>query len=100
MFMQALSKLHEQRETLIADCEALKGMLSDTSEIDGERARIAAEQSETETLAAALIQQNAMTAMNQSEFNRRYEEYVKSTTPFPKGSTSSTGSSKSGNRKS
>lgn len=77
LFMQALSKLHEQRETLIADCEALKGMLSDTSEIDGERARIAAEQSETETLAAALIQQNAMTAMNQSEFNRRYEEYVK-----------------------
>lgn len=45
--MQVLSKLHEQRETLIADCEALKGMLSDTSEIDGERARIAAEQSET-----------------------------------------------------
>ena len=77
LFMQVLSKLHEQRETLIADCEALKGMLSDTSEIDGERARIAAEQSETETLAAALIQQNAMTAMNQSEFNRRYEEYVK-----------------------
>lgn len=77
LFMQVLSKLHEQREALIADCEALKGMLSDTSEIDGERARIAAEQSETETLTAALIQQNAMTAMNQSEFNRRYEEYVK-----------------------
>ena len=73
LFMQALSKLHEQRETLIADCEALKGMLSDTSEIDGERARIAAEQSETETLAAALIQQIAMTAMNQSEFNRQIQ---------------------------
>ena len=73
LFLRALSKLREQRETFIADCEALKGMLSDTSEIDGERARIAAEQSETETLAGA----NAMTAMNQSEFNRRYEEYVK-----------------------
>lgn len=52
-------------------------MLPDTSEIYGERASIAAEKSKTMTLAAALIQLNALTAMNRNEFNRRHEEYVK-----------------------
>lgn len=75
LFMRAISKLHDQRTALIADCEAVMAMLADNFDIEIDRKRIAAEQKTIEALVDALIRENAARPMDQDDYNARYDGY-------------------------
>lgn len=75
LFMRAISKLHDQRTALIADCEAVMAMLADNFDIEIDRKRIAAEQKTVEALVDALIRENAARPMDQDDYNARYDGY-------------------------
>lgn len=75
LFMSAISKLHDQRTTLIADCEAVMAMLADNADNETEWKRIETEQKTVEALADALIRENAARPMDQNDYNARYDGY-------------------------
>lgn len=75
LFMQALSKLHDKREVLIADCEAFKTELAYTSDFDRRIEKIRAERAMVEGLVSNLIHENATVKMDQDVYNGRLEEY-------------------------
>lgn len=75
LFMSAISKLHDRRTTLIADCEAVMAMLADNADIETERERISKEQQTVEALVDTLIRDNAAKPMDQNEYNARYDGY-------------------------
>lgn len=75
LFMSAISKLHDQRTTLIADCETVKTMLADNADIETERERISKEQQTAEALVDTLIRDNAAKPIDQNEYNARYDGY-------------------------
>lgn len=77
LFMQALSKLHDKREVLIADCEAFKKELDYTSDLDRRIEDVRAERAAIESLVSNLIHENARVKMDQDVYNGRLEEYTR-----------------------
>lgn len=86
--MRAISKLHDQRTALIADCEAVMTMLADNTDVEIEWKRIETEQKTVEALVDALIRENAAKPMDQ-------ETTTRDTTDTRESTTLSAGSSKS-----
>ncbi len=76
LFLKAVSELLADRSTLIGDCEAMVGVLKDTSEFDAEIAKLEAEMDEIGVLTERLINRNASVAISQDEYNRQYDAYT------------------------
>lgn len=74
-FLQALSKLTEDRDALLEDCRVMADALSDTTAIDRELAELSDELDTVTMLTEKLIAENATTAMNQDEYNEKYDGY-------------------------
>ena len=76
LFIRALSELLADRETLIEDCRFMRDTLADTGKVDDEIERLTIE---TDTIAIQiqrLISENASTAMDQDDYNRKYDGLV------------------------
>jgi site-specific DNA recombinase len=76
LFLKAVSELLADRSTLIGDCEAMVGVLKDTSEFDAEIAKLEAEMDEIGVLTERLINRNASVAISQADYNRQYDAYT------------------------
>ena len=73
MFVLALSKLMQNREALLEDGRLIYTELSDTAEIDKKCDKLLDEIDVTKELIARLIKENAMQALNQEDYLKRYE---------------------------
>ena len=59
LFLSAVSKLHTERETLIEDCRFMREILSDTTELEAERARLMEELTAVGLLTQKLFDEEA-----------------------------------------
>ena len=76
LFLSAISKLHEERETLLEDCRYMRGILADTTELEAERARLMEELTAVGLLTEKLFEENAAGNMTTEEFDRRHASYA------------------------
>ena len=73
-FLRAVDELVSESEALLEDCSIMISALTDTTEIDEERAAL---NDELETLSVRmerLIAENAVSVMDQSDYRSRYEK--------------------------
>lgn len=75
-FLTAYNSLYENRETLLEDCRLIQHTLSDCSEIDTEISELREEIEVVAELTRKCIAENSNTALNQEEYNARYESLV------------------------
>ncbi|MCR4719800.1 MAG: recombinase family protein [Firmicutes bacterium] len=75
-FLSAYSQLLENRDELIEDCRLMQDALTDTTEIDEEIERLDMEIEVVNGLIRQSITENATTAQNQDDYNKRYNEYA------------------------
>lgn len=76
LFLSAISKLHDERETLLEDCRFMRGALSDTTELEAERSLLMEELTAVGLLTEKLFEDNAAGKMNTKEFEARHASYV------------------------
>lgn len=76
LFLSAVSKLHDERETLLEDCRFMREMISDTSELEAERSRLMEELTAVGLLTEKLFEENAAGKMTTKEFEARHASYV------------------------
>lgn len=75
-FLTAYNSLYENRENLLEDCRLIQQTLSDCSEIDTEISELREEIEVVAELTRKCIAENSNTALNQEEYNARYESLV------------------------
>lgn len=75
-FLTAYNSLCKNRETLLEDCRLIQHTLSDCSEIDSEISDLRAEIEVVAELTRKCIAENSHMALNQDEYNTRYETLV------------------------
>ena len=75
-FLTAYNSLYENRETLLEDCRLTQQTLSNCSEIDTEISELREEIEVVAELTRKCIAENSNTALNQEEYNARYESLV------------------------
>lgn len=73
-FLEALSILHENRETLLNDIRDVKHDLEDCTEVNAKITETAHEMEVIAGLIQKSIEDNAVHAQDQEEYNRRYNE--------------------------
>lgn len=73
MFVIALSKLMKNREAPLEDGRLIYSELADTAEIDKKCEKLLDEIDVTKELIARLIKENAVQALNQEEYLKKYE---------------------------
>ena len=72
-FVSAMNRLITNRETIIADCKMLMKQLTDCSELTAEEQKLDEEMSVLSEMLRRAIEQNAHEAIDQEEYNRRYD---------------------------
>ena len=75
-FILAFNILFDEKDEIIANCEMVARMLSDTADIDEKKAALLQELEVIAELIQKLIQENATTAQDQNEYLARYNGYV------------------------
>lgn len=73
-FLEALSILHENRETLLNDIRDVKHDLENCTEVDEKITETSGEMEVIAGMIQKAIEDNAAHAQDQDEYNRRYEE--------------------------
>lgn len=73
-FLEALSILHENRETLLNDIRDVKHDLENCTEVNAKITETAQEMEVIAGLIQKAIEDNAVHAQDQEEYNRRYNE--------------------------
>lgn len=76
LFLEALSSLMENRDSLIDDCRAVMHVLGDCKAIDREMEAVRSEMEVTTGLIQKLIDENATRKMDQNDYRKRYDGYV------------------------
>ena len=76
MFLRAYNELMADRKRLLADCELMKSLLSDTSDQEAGKAQTHQEIEDIAALIQNLVKQNASKAQPQDEYNAKYDELV------------------------
>lgn len=76
LFISAVSKLHAERETLIEDCRFMREILSDTSGLEAERARLMEELTAVGLLTQKLFDEEAAGTIKKKDFDARHASYV------------------------
>lgn len=76
LFLRALSELLTDREALLEDCQLMHDTLADTSGIDNQCDMISEEMDIIALRTEQLMKENATVAMDQEEYNRKYDGYA------------------------
>ena len=76
MFLEALSSLMENRDSLIDDCRAVMHVLGDCTAINREMDETRNEMEVITGLIQRLIDENATRKMDQNDYRKRYDGYV------------------------
>ena len=76
-FVEAFNELIQNKKTIIDDCKTAQRLLCDTSEIDKQIANAESERSIVEGIAMQAINNNQRHAVNQTEWLRHNEKYLK-----------------------
>ena len=76
LFLEALSSLMENRDSLIDDCRAVMHVLGDCEAINREMEEVRSEMEVTTGLIQKLIDENATRKMDQNDYRKRYDGYV------------------------
>ena len=74
-FIMAINRLLKNKDEIIQVCEKVMSNRCDASGLEEEKARLQAELEVTCGLMERLIAMNAVTAMDQDEYNRQFAEY-------------------------
>ena len=74
-FLSAYAQLTDNRERLLEDCRIMQDTLTDTKAIDDEIESLDMEIEIVNGLIRKSIMENATTAQNQDDYNKRYAEY-------------------------
>lgn len=72
-FLVAMNQLLEQRDFIMEDMTAIMQQLTDTMALENEAAELHAEMDITSQLVRQLIEQNASMALDQAEYEQRYQ---------------------------
>ena len=72
-FISAMNRLITNRKTIIADCKMLMKQLTDCAELTAEEQKLDEEMEVLSELLRRAIEQNAHEAIDQEEYNRRYD---------------------------
>lgn len=75
-FVQAVNKLLSKRAQIVADSQMIVSTLSDTSKLEKEKAATLEEIQQIAQTIEQLIRENASRAMNQVEYNEKYDGLV------------------------
>ena len=75
-FLQAYNQIMVNRESLLEDCSAMLHLLTDTSAMDEELAKLQNEQEIVIELTRKIVAENAAVAMPQGEYIERYTSLV------------------------
>lgn len=75
-FVEAFNRLFDDKAEIIANCEMIATMLTDTSEIEDERNALLREIEIVAELTHKLVEENASTAQNQTDYLTTYNGYV------------------------
>lgn len=75
-FIQAFNILFDEKDEIIANCEEVARLFSDTTDIDEHQAALTQELEVISELIQKLIQENATTIQDQDEYLARYNGYV------------------------
>ena len=76
LFLEALGRLLENRETIIDDCRAVMDVLGDCSSIEKELETVSGEMEVVTGLIQKLVVENATRKLDQNDYRRKYEGYV------------------------
>ena len=76
LFLEALGRLMENRETVMDDCRAVMDVLGDCSTIEKEMESVSNEMEVVTGLIQKLIVENATRKLDQNDYRRKYEGYV------------------------
>ena len=76
LFLEALGRLLENRETVIDDCRAVMDVLGDCSSIEKELETVSGEMEVVTGLIQKLVVENATRKLDQNDYRRKYEGYV------------------------
>ena len=75
--MLAYNELFEDRDEIIGNCEFAAAILTDTTEMDEEKAMLEQELEVVAELVAKLVNQNATLALDQTNYLETYNGYAK-----------------------
>ena len=75
-FVEAFNRLFDDKDEIIANCEMVALLLTDTTAIDEERTSLLREIEIVAELTNKLVQENASTAQNQTDYLATYNGYV------------------------
>jgi hypothetical protein len=76
-FLQAYNQLMGNRDGVIADCEILRTMVSDCTEIDAHISKIEQEIEVITELVKKCVNENALTKQSQEEYKKKHKGLVK-----------------------
>lgn len=72
-FISAANQLLEKKDSITADIELVKSRLYDTTELAAEQERLTEELGLVAGLVEQAIKENALTALNQTDYQKRYD---------------------------
>lgn len=72
-FISAANQLLEKKDSIIADIELVKSRLYDTTELAAEQEQLTEELGLVAELVQQAIKENALTALDQTEYQKRYD---------------------------
>ena len=75
-FLSAANKLLATKAEVIANGREMQALLFDTTELEAEQAQILEETQVVSDMVQQAIQENARTALNQTEYQKRYDSLV------------------------
>ena len=76
LFLSAENKLLETKDAVIANGREMQALLFDTTELEAEQAQLLEETQVVSDIVQQAIQENARTALNQTEYQKRYDSLV------------------------
>ena len=75
-FLSAANKLLATKAAVIANGREMQALLFDTTELEAEQAQLLEETQVVSDMVQQAIQENARTALNQTEYQKRYDNWV------------------------
>ena len=75
-FLSAVNKLLATKAAVIANGREMQALLFDTTELEAEQAQLLEETQVVSDMVQQAIQENARTALNQTEYQKRYDSLV------------------------
>lgn len=79
-FLSAANKLLATKAAVIANGREMQALLFDTTELEAEQTQLLEETQVVSDMVQQAIQENARTALNQTEYQKRYDSLVKAST--------------------